>query len=666
MFQGFLSPVSVGDGIYFSECGKVCACVDAVSRCDNPQKAKDLVLEFLKTLDLKTNNKLDLKQILLKINEIIVKNKLFVSVCILQTNDKQISLASCGNSMLLEIEKTANFVLEPLHQPLSVLGEKTPFIESKTFTQKDNAFYILATDGINLQNANKDTVRGLKTTLEWTDFAQKNKTEDDWCFVIFPFGSNANFETPDINNLPYDPFVGEQEWRKHEQTGLIKLAAELFKDSDFYGFKILGNIRFEQKNSFRDLDGLLVSPFGIVLLELKDYEGDIFIDRQNGKDKVVAQTNKRTKTDKSPIETLHEALKNIDQIDYLRSIDLQRKNIGACIFTHSNCTLKIPSKTGNILCAKPQDFPSLLKAYWQKDLNIKNKKARISQEAINEIVKAYKGVKKQPRVQTQIIKGSHSSYELGQKDTKLSNQIYSLYKAKDIDKNKFVWIKEYIFENNIKDTQDLQRESKALVELRTKLAQGYIDSFINQDALYLVLEYIEGVNLEDFLKTNPSRALKLEIINHLAYALDELKEAGIIHRNLNPKSIIIRQNKPVLTNFELCKMDSLATIVPNKRQELDLVYLAPEVNTAASSTLTNKADIYSLGLLIVLILSGNLPFKDRTQKINLAKKDKAWRANLAKLCALDEFGLFFERILSNDATKRPDIDEILEVVKQWS
>jgi len=131
---------------------------------------------------------------------------------------------------------------------------------------------------------------------------------------------------------------------------------------------------------------------------------------------------------------------------------------------------------------------------------------------------------------------------------------------------------------------------------------------------YVVLEYLEGWDLRDVLddeeKLHPERAARVGL--GIALALSESHSHGIVHRDLKPENIFLVQK----TSGEGVKVldFGIARITEEERERLTVAgtalgtprYMAPEQVTDAG--LTPATDIYSFGILLFEMLSGDIPF----------------------------------------------------------
>ncbi|MCC5912455.1 MAG: protein kinase [Clostridiaceae bacterium] len=157
-----------------------------------------------------------------------------------------------------------------------------------------------------------------------------------------------------------------------------------------------------------------------------------------------------------------------------------------------------------------------------------------------------------------------------------------------------------------------EREVGALTKLRTCeyiVKLEHYDTFNNQTygkCGRVYLEYIDGDTLENTDVLELSNIDKFRIIEQLISAVQVAHENSIIHRDINPKNIMITQNKQVkLIDFGISKIkdmvntDTLYQFATNR-------YAAPEVHKHSENA-TEKSDIYSLGAVLFYIFTGNEP-----------------------------------------------------------
>jgi serine/threonine protein kinase len=162
------------------------------------------------------------------------------------------------------------------------------------------------------------------------------------------------------------------------------------------------------------------------------------------------------------------------------------------------------------------------------------------------------------------------------------------------------------------------REAKAVAQLdHPNIVRAYdID---HEDKLhFLVLEFIDGVNLHDFVKKNgtlaPARAA--HFIRQAALGLQHADEAGIVHRDIKPGNLLLDRKGVVrLLDMGLARFfdDDGSAFARNYEQGYSIGtadYMAPEQTVDYGVDI--RADIYSLGGTLYYLLVGKSPFQDGT------------------------------------------------------
>jgi serine/threonine protein kinase len=135
--------------------------------------------------------------------------------------------------------------------------------------------------------------------------------------------------------------------------------------------------------------------------------------------------------------------------------------------------------------------------------------------------------------------------------------------------------------------------------------------------LYLVMELLEGLSLDQWLKTNgalaPADALR--IIQSLCGAMAEAHEKQIVHRDIKPANIIVNDRPGMgisakIIDFGLVKpMDKTSGVSQTGMVLGTPMYMSPEQITA--SGVDDRVDIYALGLTLYTAITGEQPYPDR-------------------------------------------------------
>ncbi|MCE9563758.1 MAG: serine/threonine protein kinase [Planctomycetes bacterium] len=134
---------------------------------------------------------------------------------------------------------------------------------------------------------------------------------------------------------------------------------------------------------------------------------------------------------------------------------------------------------------------------------------------------------------------------------------------------------------------------------------------------YMVLEYVEGRNLREYLvrKGPPDLAITLSIVRQVVLALQKAHEEGIVHRDIKPENILVTRKVEVkVTDFGLSRFfagEKPATNLTQSGVTLGTpLYMSPE--QVQGRVVDHRSDIYSLGVTCYHLLAGEPPFRGVT------------------------------------------------------
>ncbi len=148
-------------------------------------------------------------------------------------------------------------------------------------------------------------------------------------------------------------------------------------------------------------------------------------------------------------------------------------------------------------------------------------------------------------------------------------------------------------------------EGKVIAQLEHPNIVKIYDIGITDNSFYMAMEYLAGGSLRDRLETEtfiPSQVL--QILEQVGDGLEFSHQQGFIHRDIKPENILFHQNgTAVLTDFGIAKLQNTTGEMTRMGYMAGTAhYMSPE--QAATSELDNRSDLYSLGLVIFEMLSG--------------------------------------------------------------
>ena len=162
-----------------------------------------------------------------------------------------------------------------------------------------------------------------------------------------------------------------------------------------------------------------------------------------------------------------------------------------------------------------------------------------------------------------------------------------------------------------------KREAKAVANLRHPNIVQVYDFDIQDDLIFMVMEYVDGVNLHTKLVEMGNKGERIpikligSIINDIASALDYAHTKGMLHRDIKPSNIMIDQdNKAYLTDFGIAKLLTDQKFTATGTLVGTPAYMSPE--QGRGDDLTEESDIYSLGVVAFEMLTGQVPYDAKT------------------------------------------------------
>jgi hypothetical protein len=425
------------------------------------------------------------------------------------------------------------------------------------------------------------------------------------------------------------------------------------------------------------VDGVLVCPFGVFPLELKDHRGPVELRLGGDRQSMFAGSSRRVET--NPAHKMREYLREFGDRVELKTLPNQAKRCGIVLFTNPTVELTLydgrkrvqpPVRDGEVIVCRPEHLAVSVLDWARRNFGNPPRPV-LDRDGIERVAAELAGTRHDADERSRaLVDFEVAPHAIPEESTTSCDVFPATYFGVT------VWAKRYphsILAVGPASTDQgvMDRELKVLLRLAHLRSPSIPLAYAERPdhgARWVFVEKGHPRTLAKWLQENPPRAARIDLLVQLAGLLRAIATAGspvIVHRGLNPHNIRVKDDGTLqVVNFNFVYQSDMTTLMAAERQPLQEAFLAFETRESGRA-LTAAADIFGALMVAAHCLRPDLALPSHMQLRSMGRQTRFWETWCQDRGLPMQIDLW-QRGLGFDAQARPDADELLTAMSQWS